>query len=175
MKKNLLAIIILALLVVNIVMTAFMMFTVIPANKKTIALVNDIAGVMNLELTNPVDSSAAAASVSVDDTVTYDIADQLTISLKKSEGDDAEHYVIASISLYMNSKDEDYKTYGGEAVAQRESMIKNEINDAIGSYTYEEAQALGNAGLQDAVLEKIQSMYNSRFIYKVGFRNIMVQ
>ena len=75
----------------------------------------------------------------------------------------------------MNSKDEDYKTYGGEAVAQRESMIKNEINDAIGSYTYEEAQALGNAGLQDAVLEKIQSMYNSRFIYKVGFRNIMVQ
>lgn len=175
MKKNLLTIIILALLVVNIVLTAVMMFTVIPANRKTIALVNDIAGVMNLELSNPIDMASASAMVSVDDTVTYDIADQLTISLKKSEGDDADHYVIVSVSLYMNSKDDDYKAYGGEAVAQRESMIKNEINDAIGSYTYEEAQALGNAGLQDAVLEKIQSMYNSKFIYKVGFRDIMVQ
>lgn len=175
MKKNLLTIIILALLVVNIVMTSVMMFTVIPANRKTIALVNDIAGVMNLELANPIDAASAGAAVSVEDTVIYDIADQLTIPLKKSEGDTADHYVIVSVSLYMNSKDEDYKAYGGEALGERESMIKNEINDAIGSYTYEEEQALGNAGLQDAVLERIQSMYNSRFIYKVGFRDIMVQ
>lgn len=175
MKKNLLTIIILALLVVNIVMTAVMMFTVIPANRKTIALVNDIAGVMNLELTNPVDAASAGVAVSVDDTVTYDIADQLTISLKKSEGDEKDHFAILSVTLYMNSKDDDYKTYGGEAVGERESMIKNEIIDAIGNYTYEEVQALGNAGLQDAVLEKIQSMYNSRFIYKVGFRDVMFQ
>ena len=39
MKKNLLGIIILALLVVNTVMTGIMMFTIIPTNQKVLALV----------------------------------------------------------------------------------------------------------------------------------------
>ena len=174
MKKNLLSIIILALLVGNIVMTASMMFTVIPANRKTIALVNDVAGVLNLELTDPADAAEAAAAVSVDDTVTYDIPDQMTITLRRSEGEEKDHYAIVSVSLCMNSKDDDYKTYGA-TVAEKESMIKNEIIDAVSSYTYEETQALGSSGLQDAVLEKIQTMYNSKFIYKVVFRDIMYQ
>ena len=54
MKRNLLSIIILALLVVNIVMTAVMMFTIVPANKKTISLVGDIASAMKLELSDPI-------------------------------------------------------------------------------------------------------------------------
>lgn len=174
MKKNLLSIIILALLVVNIVMSAVMMFTVIPANRKTVQLVNDIAGVMSLELTNPEEAVPEEEAVSVEDTVTYDIADQMTITLTRSEGDDKDHYVIASVSLCMNSKDDDYKTYGAN-IAEKESMIRNEINDAIGRYTYEEAQALGSSGLQDAVLQNIQSMYDSKFVYKVVFRDIMYQ
>ena len=44
MKKNLLSILILSLLVVNIVMTAIMLFSVIGTNKKTAAIVTDIAG-----------------------------------------------------------------------------------------------------------------------------------
>ena len=43
MKKNLISIIILALLVVNIVLTAIMMFSVTGAANKTAALVDNIA------------------------------------------------------------------------------------------------------------------------------------
>lgn len=174
MKKNLLSIITLALVVVNIVMTAVMMFTIIPANKKTITLVGDIASVMNLELTDPVLAGAAAEQVvSVEDTVTYDIADQMTIGLRKGE-DGSDHYAVVSVSLCMDSKSEDYKTYGAD-VANKESMIKNEINDAIGSLTYDEAQAMTTSEIQQAVLEKVQQMYGSTFIYKVVFRDIMFQ
>jgi len=172
MRKNLLSIITLALVVVNIVMTAFMMFTIIPANKKTIALVGDVAAVMNLELTDPVLAGAAAEQVvSVEDTETYDIADQMTISLRKGE-DGKDHYAIVSVSLCMNTKADGYKTYGSD-VSTKESMIKNEINDAIGSLTYDEAQAMTAAEIQELVLKKVQAMYSSDFIYKIVFRDIM--
>ena len=48
MKKNLISVIILALLIVNIVLTAIMMFSVTGASKKTAALVDDIAMVLDL-------------------------------------------------------------------------------------------------------------------------------
>ena len=51
MKKNLMSVVILALLVVNLILTGIMMFSCVSANKKTAALVNDIASVLDLELT----------------------------------------------------------------------------------------------------------------------------
>ena len=51
MKKNLISIIILALLVVNVVLTAIMMFSVTGASRKTAALVDNISTALNLELT----------------------------------------------------------------------------------------------------------------------------
>ena len=50
MKKNLISIIILALLIVNIVLTAIMMFSVTTTNRKTAALVGDIASAISLDL-----------------------------------------------------------------------------------------------------------------------------
>ena len=50
MKKNLLSIVILALLIVNLVLTSIMMFSVMSTNKKTAAVVTDIASVLQLEL-----------------------------------------------------------------------------------------------------------------------------
>ena len=84
MKKNLLAIIILALLVVNTVMTGIMMFTIIPTNQKVLALVGDIGGAINLDLgiASSGDIASAANNVSIADISPYDIADQLTIPLK---------------------------------------------------------------------------------------------
>ena len=50
MKKNLISIVILALLIVNIVLTAIMMFSVTSASKKTAALVDNISKALDLEL-----------------------------------------------------------------------------------------------------------------------------
>ena len=50
MKRNLLSIIILALLVVNIVLSAIMMVSVSSASKKTAALVADISSLVGIEI-----------------------------------------------------------------------------------------------------------------------------
>lgn len=171
MRRNLISIIILALLVVNIVMTAFMMLTVIPANQKAMGLVADIASVMNLELSDPSIMTSSTVNVSVEDTVTYDIQDKMNIFLRKGE-DGKDHYAIVSVSLCMDSTHADYNTYGTD-LASKEAMIKNEINNAIGSLTYDECLAMTTDEIQDLVLKKVQAMYGSDFIYKIVFRDIM--
>lgn len=172
MKKNMMSIIILALLVVNIALTAVMMFSVVPAANRTNKIVKDVAAVMNLELSSTMGGSDA--EVPIEDTLTYEIADKMTIPLRKG-ADEKDYYAVVSISLAMNTKNEDYEKFGSqESMLERESLIKNEINEVVGSYTLEEAQTNTQA-VQTAILDRIQNLFGSKFIYKVVFRDVMFQ
>ncbi|MCI9139659.1 flagellar basal body-associated protein FliL [bacterium 1XD42-8] len=172
MKKNMMSIIILALLVVNIALTAVMMFSVVPAANRTNKIVKDVAAVMNLELSSTMGGSDA--EVPIEDTLTYEIADKMTIPLRKG-ADEKDHYAVVSISLAMNTKNEDYEKFGSqESMLERESLIKNEINEVVGSYTLEEAQTNTQA-VQTAILDRIQNLFGSKFIYKVVFRDVIFQ
>ena len=53
MKKNLMTVLILALLIVNIALTGVMLVSIVGTNKKTAQLVDNITTAMNLELTVP--------------------------------------------------------------------------------------------------------------------------
>lgn len=171
MKKNLMSIIILALLIVNLVFSAVIMISVTSTNKKTAAVIGDIATILNLEL-GTTGAEAEKPEVSVEDTAVHDIEDQMTIPLKKG-ADGKEHYALVSVSLAMNMKDKDYKTYG-ETIGEKESLIKGEIIDVISSYTMEELQA-DTDGAREEILQRVQNMFDSKFIYKVTFRDILEQ
>ena len=70
MKRNLISILILALLIVNVVLTAIMMFSVTSTSKKTAALVDSISSAIALELTDPNAASLSnAAAVPMDQIV----------------------------------------------------------------------------------------------------------
>ncbi len=171
MKKNLLSLVILSLLVVNIVLTAVMLFSVLSTNKKTAAIVTDIAGILQLELNSGGDGAGA---VSIADTEVYAIAEQ-TISLEKEEGDTKDHFAVVSMSLSINMKHEDYEAYGADVV-NKEDLIKSEIISVISSYTATEARLPEvQEKMCDEILERVQNLYGSTFIYKVSFSNIMVQ
>lgn len=174
MKKNLISILILALLVVNVVLTAITMFSVTSTNKKTAAVVNDIASILHLELTsgNGENGENAQPEVSMKDTVPYAIEEGLTIMLKPGE-DEKDHAVQVSVSLAMNSKDKGYKTYG-EKMDENVSLIKAEINDVFSAYTLEEARGNEDA-IRAEILKRIQTMFESEFVYKVTFSSIVYQ
>ena len=172
MKKNLISVIILALLIVNIVLTAIMMFSVTGASKKTAALVDNIATALNLELASGTEGGAEEV-VSMADTETYSFAEDMTIPLKKSEGDDKDHYCIVSITLSINTKADGYKEYGSaENLATREGLIKDEINGVFANYTMEEARDNQEA-IKKEIISRIQTMFDSKFIYNVSFGDIM--
>lgn len=170
MKKNLISIIILALLIVNIVLTAIMMFSVTGASKKTAALVDNIATALDLELVSGQEEEAEEV-VSMADTETYSFAEQMTIPLKKAEGDDKDRYCIVSITLAINTKADGYKDYGSD-LSQQEGLIKDEINGVFAQYTVEEARN-NQEQIKQEILERIQKMFDSKFIYNVSFGDIM--
>lgn len=175
MKKNLISIIILALLIVNIVLTAVMMLSVTSASRKTAALVDNIATTLNLELTAQTDSGEREI-VPIGDTATYSISEKMTIPLRDSvddEGKRTSHFCMASISFYINMKSDGYKKYT-EDLSPQEERIKDMINTVFAQYTLEEAKG-NEETLKAEILEGVQKIYDSDFIFDVGFGSILYQ
>ncbi len=169
MKKNLLSIVILSLLVVNVALTAVMMFSVIGTNKKTAEIVTDIAGVLKLELDG--EKTADAGAVSMEDTEVYSLAESMTITTKRAEGETKDTYCIVNISLSINNKHEDYAKYQ-PTIATNEGLIKSEIISVFSQYTADEIK-LSQPEICNEILARIQKLYNSDFIYNVSISNIM--
>ena len=178
MKKNLISIAILALLIVNIVLTSIMMISITGTNKKTAALVSDIAMAIELDLDT---GEEEVVVVPIENTVTYTIAD-LTILMKKStvlnqDGVEVEsekdHYALISVTLSMNSEHEDYATYGAD-IASREDLIKGVINEAVRKYTMEQASANPQL-VEDEILKEIQNLFGSDFIFDITLPKSLYQ
>lgn len=175
MKKNLLSVIILALLIVNIALTTVMMFNVTSTNKKVADLVGNIATVMNLELTPP-GGGEEKEEISPADTEIYSIADSMTLALTPETTVDSngkavtkQSYLMCNVSLSINTKHKDYKTYGSaEALAGREALIKDAISSVVSKHTLSDLQAdPGMEKLKAEILEAVQGIYQSDFIFKV--------
>ena len=166
MKKNLLSILILALLVVNIALTAIMMFSMTSSVKSTSALVRNIAAVLNLELNMGTEDT----QIPIKNIESHDIADSMTISLKNSE-DGSAHYAQIAVSLQLNKKHKDYKKYV-ESLTQNESLIKDTIISVLTTHTIEEFQ-IDTEGIKNEILTKLRYYFdNSDFIYKVVFSDV---
>ena len=171
MKKNLLSIVILALLIVNLVLTSIMMFSVTSTNKKTGAVVADIASILKLELGTEEEQESTA--VSMEDTAFHDMESELTIMLAKDPLDEEakEHFVMVQVSLSMDTTNKDYKTYG-ESI--NDNQIAGVMQEVFGKYTADEVQPRSE-DIKEEILAEIQKLYNSEFLYKVTFSKLVVQ
>lgn len=170
MKKNLMSVLILALVLVNTILTAVLAISVVPSVKKTNQLVDSVASAVKLELNS--ENGTKASSVPMNQIATYDMEEEMTINLKP--GDDGEdHYVVLKASISMDTKNKGYKSYG-ETISEKASIIKNEINSVVSSHTYEEFRD-DQQGVQDEILKNLQTLYDSDFIVSVGFSSVTCQ
>ena len=174
MRKNMLSILILALLIVNIVLTAIMMFSVTGTAKKTSALIDDISAAINLDLKNQdaTSTSAVVVDVPIEDIQVFAIPDEMTIPLAKG-ADGKEHYYLVAVSLSMNTKHADFKKLS-PSVNTQVDLIKGEIISAIGSHTLEEVQESPDA-IRMEILKRIQTLFDSQFIFNVTFTKGLTQ
>jgi len=171
MKKNMLSVLILALLIVNLALTAIMMFCMMSTTKKTNKLIDGISTALSLEIASPDDEAAATETeVAMEDIEIYQIADQMTIGLAKG-ADGKSHYCLMSVSLSINKKDPDYEKYQ-PTLSTSEDIIKDLIFQVVGSHPIEEAES-NQDGIREEILEAIQKQYNSKFVYNVVFRDII--
>jgi len=168
MKKNLLTILILALMIVNVALSVITMISVTGTNKKTAALVDTIATVLNLELVT--DGEDETSSISLADTEIYTIADSMTIPLKIGV-DGKQEYMLCKISLSINTKDDDYKTYNSTTITQYEPYIKQAIEEVISGYDMEYCRDHRDE-LKDEVLQAVQKWLGSKVIYDISLSDV---
>ena len=172
MKKNLVSIIILALLIVNVILTSVMLFSVTGTMKKTSKLIDGISSALALEMGPATGEEAEEESVAMENIAVYKIEDQMTIPLLVGT-DGKAHYCLVSVSVSMDTTADGYKEYGA-TIGEKEDLIKGEIVDVISSHTIEEAQPNADM-LREEILKRVQDMYDSKFVYNIVFRDILFQ
>lgn len=170
MKKNMLTIIVIALSLINVVLTALMVFVVVPTSKHADNLMTQVASIIDLELESP---DGSEAQVDVKDSEAYKIESSMTINLKKG-ADGKDHFgILDSVTLYEDTKHDDYSKLS-ETIAKNEGFIMETVNDVISQYSNDNASE--NRGvMKEEILKRIQERFNSDFIYDLSFGNLVFQ
>ena len=173
MKKNLISVLILALVFANFVLTGLLLFTVLPETRKANKMIEDVCAAVDLEL-----NSGAATGMSnfkIDKVKAYAVngGEKMTMSFASDENGKS-HYLVASISLSMNIESEDYKTYGDSGPTDKDSIIKSAITSVVYKYTMEEFEKNREA-LSDDILKEMQSMFAGDFIVSVNMSDVMTE
>ena len=169
MKKNLMTVIILALVFANFVLTAIMMFTIVPTTQKANELITRVCEAIDLEL-----NSGAATGLNnlpIDQIATYNVSagEKMTINLA-----DGDHYALVAVSLSINKESERYKEATTTILSEQESIIKNTINQIIRQYTKEEFLK-NSQQVQDEICKSLQKTYGADYIVGVNFATLTAQ
>lgn len=176
MKKNLLTIIIIALLIVNIVLTSIMMISMMGTNKKTADLVSDIAAVLSLELGTIEEEEEVQIPMSQQ--YIWNLEERLEIPLKSEDILDAEgnvtgkkdHYVVFNVAFSLDTKAKGYKKYG-ENIGEYESMVRDAVTKAVSKHTIDDCRNDFET-IRAEILQSVKDLFDKEFIYNVAINGI---
>ena len=103
MKKNMLTVVILALCLINLILTGTMVFVVVPASQKTDKLITQVASVIELEL------KGDGQMYDMTGAEPYKIEEKKQMNLAPGQ-DGKDHYAILDyVTVYVNPDSEKYK------------------------------------------------------------------
>lgn len=168
MKKNLMSVVILALVLANLILTAVLTISVLPQTRKANELIAKVCAAIDLDLEGG--GSEATVNVPLEQVETYSLnnGENMTINLKPAE-DGVEHFVLMQVTLGINKKDKDYKKYGAsEKLADKEGMMRDQIYSVVGKHTVDEMRD-DRAAIQGELLSALQGMFDSEFIVSVSY------
>ena len=170
MKKNLMSVIILAFVVANFALTALNTFVLIPQNKKSNELIEDICSAIDLDL-----NSGAASGVSnlpQDQIVDYALngGEDNKFSFKTDESG-KQGVLVCNISISLNNESTGYETYGSD-MSQIEDRILNEFTSILNNYTMTEYNK-NKDEINDEILSSLQEKFGSDFIVGINFKSAL--
>ncbi len=170
MKKGLINIILLVLAITNIVLTAIMVFAVVPAMNSANDLVSKVSSAINLEKEN---QTQYTDGISIDNLIVYNFESKVTVALSGSS-DDNVHYAQFGVTLSLDKTAEGYNDYKDRLATDETRMITT-IQNVVSKYTITEIQN-NQAAIIEEITLKLREMYNNTmFIYDTAFVNIVFQ
>ncbi|MBR1873777.1 MAG: hypothetical protein IJ807_02655 [Eubacterium sp.] len=164
MKKNILTVVIMAATVINLVLTAVLVFSVMPAMNKTSNLIDKVASVIDLEIEDKDESQDYAIGDLESFAIEYDAVQNL--NLMPEEGDDTMHvFRIKGISVSFNTKAEDYATVS-EQIKTDSTHVKDIVIRTISAHTKSDFDQVKVAS---ECVKKIQALYDTKCVVEVIF------
>jgi len=161
MKKNMLAILILVVCIVNLTLVGYMIFTVVPNAQRTDELITKIMQIIDLELESPLPNDINV-TYNIENVEKYSL-DEITTNLRTGS-DGKAHFAKISASLTINNAHEDYERLN-PSVDKMKPDIQSIIISNFQKYSNEDlADVSLQSTIKENILTDIQSLFNSKFI-----------
>lgn len=174
MKKGMINFVILALVLVNLVLSVILVFTFVPAVSKTNNLVGKIAKIVDLNVSG---DSTENGAPSAEDTEYMQVkfSDDETsqvFTLKQGASDSKVHYLKLSVTIKLDKRQSDYKEKKS-LIESTMTYLGSEIGDIVIEYTKTEASS-SKKEMENRLLKALQAYYDTGAIYEVSFPEYVV-
>lgn len=176
MKRNILTIVVIALCLINLALSAVVVFSIVPMANRTNDLITQVASVINLELEDP-NAESLPTDVALSDLETLEaIAEEgtITVNLRKGEDGKAHYAIFNSITIMINKTVEDYADLKVN-IANNHKKIIEIVRSVISSHTLEEMESNGDDDIHDEIIEKLNEYFGSTGIYDLTVDGLIFQ
>jgi flagellar FliL protein len=176
MKKSMLNVITLALVLINLVLTVVLTFSLVSTNKKTNNLITKVAEIIDLDVGGITTSSGTTSTgvISDGDIEYVDVVsgdnDSLTISYTNNG---KTHYAVLKVSLGLNTKAKDYATKK-TSVENGMKVIVSTITKEAQKYSYDEIEK-NMTNIESDLLSALQDQFQTECIYSVTIYSVVTQ
>lgn len=167
MKKNLMSVIILALVVVNLVLTAILMFAIYPQSKNANVLIEKVCQAIQLDLHSG--AATGLGNLPIDQITTYAVSEGADMTINLTKGEDGKgHYAVIAVSLSLNNQSDVYKSSTTTILSEKEAIIKDTINDIVCKYTKEQFNSEKDV-VKKEILKALQATFGADYVVGVSF------
>lgn len=176
MKKSTLSVITLALVLINLVLTVLLTFSLVSTNNKTNNLISKVSKIIDLDVggINIDSSGSVSGQVNINDIEYVDVVSGDSNSITVSYTDNGKtHYVVLKVTIGLNKKSRDYEKKA-ESITNGMKLIVSEITNEALKYTYSSVSS-NKAVIENNLLTALQNQFETEMIYSVTLSEILVQ
>lgn len=174
MKKSMLNVITLALVLINLVLTVILTFSIVSTTKKTDNLIVKVAEIIDLDVGGGLSSEDTNSKLGVNDLETVDVKnsdDTTKITLSLLDSNNKIHYAQVNVTLTLNKKSKDYEAKR-TSIDSGMQLIVNNVNSVVSAYTYDTALQNKN-NMEAQLLSELQNLFQTDMIHSVAINLVL--
>lgn len=168
MRKNMLAVLILAISLANLVLSSITLMVIMPKVDATEKFITKVASAIELE-----QKQEEAVLGDMENYTLTKTSESVMINLKNYESNKDSYVVIKGIALMLNTKNKDYADVK-KLIDKNKIKVQDIINSTYEKYSKEEAQDKKDQ-IKTEILEELSEMFNTETIVDISFGSIMYQ
>jgi hypothetical protein len=170
MKKNILTIVIMAASIINLVLTAVLIFSVMPAMNKTSNLIDKVASVIDLEIESKNEKNEQTP---VENLEVFEIPYEtnVNINLQKEAGDEQDHYaVIKGIRVSFDKEADGFSDVKG-LIEKNTTYVEDIVKETISSFS---SSTISEEKVKEEAVKKLQERYDTKCIVEISLPGFLV-